>query len=85
MVMEEINTIKARAIAEEKGLKPGRVKGTEGVQFTNGKVAVCWRTETNSISIWDSLEDLMKIHGHPEYETVFKWLDSVQNERENKP
>lgn len=48
----------------------------EGIQFTNGKVAVCWRTETSSISIWDSLDDLMKIHGHPEYETVFKWLDS---------
>ena len=47
----------------------------EGVQFTDGTVAIRWRTETCSTSIWSSLEDLMKIHGHPEYETVFQWLD----------
>ncbi len=36
MVMEKINIVKARQIAENKGLKPGRVKGTDGVQFTKG-------------------------------------------------
>jgi hypothetical protein len=47
----------------------------EGVQFTDGTVAVRWLTETRSTSLWDNLESLIKIHGHPEYETVFKWLD----------
>ena len=37
MVMEEISVSKAKQIATKKGLKPGRVKGTTGVQFTKGK------------------------------------------------
>ena len=37
MVMEEITIDRARQIATKKGLKPGRVKGTTGVQFTKGK------------------------------------------------
>lgn len=36
-MMEKIDLGKARIIATNKGLKPGRVKGTEGVQFTKGK------------------------------------------------
>ena len=34
MVMERIDLKKAQAIAKNKGIKPGKVKGTEGVQFT---------------------------------------------------
>ena len=37
MVMEAISVDKAIDIAKRKGLKPGRVKGTKGVQFTKGK------------------------------------------------
>ncbi len=37
MVMEEITIDRARQIATKKGLKPGRVKGTAGVQFTKGR------------------------------------------------
>ena len=36
MVMEEITVGAARKIAEGKGLKPGRVVGTNGIQFTKG-------------------------------------------------
>lgn len=36
MAMERIDIKKAQAIAKNKGLKPGKVKGTEGVQFTKG-------------------------------------------------
>jgi hypothetical protein len=39
MVMEKINLDKAKDIAKKKGLKPGRVKGTNGVQFTKGNNA----------------------------------------------
>ncbi|MCK4266679.1 MAG: hypothetical protein KAX31_05315 [Thermoplasmata archaeon] len=35
--MEPISVDKAIDIAKRKGLKPGRVKGTKGVQFTKGK------------------------------------------------
>lgn len=37
MVMEAISVDKAIEIAKRKGLKPGRVKGTKGVQFTKGR------------------------------------------------
>ena len=31
--MERIDIKKAQAIAKNKGLKPGKVKGTDGIQF----------------------------------------------------
>jgi len=37
MVMEPISLDRAMEIAKKKGLKPGRVKGTNGIQFTKGK------------------------------------------------
>jgi hypothetical protein len=37
MAMERISTDKAKQIAKIKGLQPGLVKGTKGVQFTKGK------------------------------------------------
>jgi hypothetical protein len=39
MPMDKISLAEARKIAEKKGLKPGLVKGTEGIQFTRGKNA----------------------------------------------
>ncbi len=37
MVMEPISVDDAIKIAKRKGLKPGRVKNTQGIQFTKGK------------------------------------------------
>ena len=37
MVMEPISVDKAMEIAKKKGIKPGRVKGTNGIQFTKGR------------------------------------------------
>ena len=54
LVMEKINVAKAKDIAKKKGLKPGRVKGTEGVQFTKGDNA---RLEIIS---WDDFEKTLK-------------------------
>jgi hypothetical protein len=36
MAMQEISLDKAKNIATKKGLKPGKVKGTNGIQFTKG-------------------------------------------------
>ena len=47
----------------------------EGVEFSDGRVAVRWLTEFRSMSVWESFADLEKIHGHPEYGTVIEWLD----------
>jgi len=37
MAMEPISVDRAIEIAKRKGLKPGRVKGTNGIQFTKGR------------------------------------------------
>ena len=47
----------------------------EGVVFSDGTAAVRWRTEFRSTSLWSSLEDVEKVHGHPEYDTIWRWLD----------
>lgn len=49
----------------------------EGVVFSDGTVAVRWLTEFRSHSVWSSLADLERIHGHPEYGTVIEWLDEA--------
>ncbi len=46
----------------------------EGVVFSDGRVAVRWLTPTGSTSVWDSFEDFEKIHGHPEYGSVWRWM-----------
>lgn len=47
----------------------------EGVVFDNGKCVLNWRTAVSSISVWNSFEDAMAIHGHPEYDSELVWLD----------
>ena len=47
----------------------------EGVVFSDGTCAVRWLTQYRSTSVWSAWEDLERIHGHPEYGTVIKWLD----------
>jgi hypothetical protein len=47
----------------------------EGVVFTDGTVALRWRTAIAATSVWASLEDALAIHGHPEYGTVIVWHD----------
>jgi hypothetical protein len=54
MVMEKIDLGKAKLIAANKGLKPGKVKGTEGVQFTKGE------NDRLSIISWNDFEDILK-------------------------
>lgn len=47
----------------------------EGVQFTDGSVALRWMTAVRSTSIWASMDDAMAIHGHPEYQSELVWHD----------
>ena len=54
MVMEKIDIVKAKQIAQNKGLKPGKVKGTSGVQFTKGK------NDRLSVITWDEFETVLK-------------------------
>lgn len=45
----------------------------EGCVFSDGSVALRWLTAKRSTSVWQSLDDAMAIHGHPEYGTVIVW------------
>lgn len=36
----------------------------EGVVFTDGRVAMRWRTGTASTAIYDGVDDVAAIHGH---------------------
>lgn len=51
----------------------------EGIVFSDGKVVVHWLTAVRSVSVWDSLDDLLKIHGHPEYDSELVWVDYENN------
>ena len=63
MVMERIDLKKAQAIAKNKGLKPGKVKGTEGVQFTKGK------NDRLTVITWEEFENILAKRGLAIYES----------------
>jgi len=47
----------------------------EGVEWSDGTVTLRWLTACRSHSTWDSLADMLVIHGHPEYGTEIDWHD----------
>ena len=49
----------------------------EGVQFNDGSVAIRWRTPIRSTSVWTCMNDMLKVHGHPEYGSEIVWLDAA--------
>ncbi len=49
----------------------------EGVEFWDGKVAVRWRSLMASTALYDSMEDVVCIHGH-EGKTRVSWIDSPE-------
>ncbi len=62
-MMEPINLKKAQAIAKNKGLKPGKVKGTEGVQFTKGN------NNRLDVITWEEFESILAKRGLAIYES----------------
>lgn len=46
----------------------------QGVEFDDGTVAMRWLTDTNSTVLFDSVEDVEKIHGH-EGKSAIVWDD----------
>lgn len=53
MVMEPISVESAIEKAKKKGLRPGRVKGTSGIQFTKG------RNTRIDVITWDEFRDTL--------------------------
>ncbi len=63
MVMEAIQIERAKILADKKGLKPGRVKGTEKVQITKGLNP---RVE---VITWEAFATILKKRGLALYES----------------
>jgi hypothetical protein len=59
---------------------PDQVSGTgiiaEGVVFGDGRVAMRWKTRYQSTTIYDTVDDLLAIHGHSG-KTVLKFIDAA--------
>lgn len=45
----------------------------EGVEFSDGSVAIRWLTATNSLGIYRNIDDLLTLHGH-NGGTVLRWI-----------
>jgi hypothetical protein len=46
----------------------------EGIQFSNGQVALHWTTQLQSVAVFDNIATVEQIHGH-EGKTLVEWLD----------
>ena len=42
----------------------------EGVEFTDGRAVTRWCAETAQTCVWDSVADLLSVHGHDGATTV---------------
>ena len=49
----------------------------EGIEFENGKIAICWTTRYHIVSVIDNLHTLEKVHGHGG-ETHIAWIDEEE-------
>ena len=46
----------------------------EGLQFSSKKCVISWLSDTPSIEVYDSIDEVKRIHGH-QGETQIKWID----------
>ncbi len=74
MVMEPISIESAIEKAKKKGLKPGRVKGTNGVQFTKG------RNNRLDVITWDEFRDALSRRRLQVYESG-GWMKIMRRAR----
>jgi hypothetical protein len=65
-----------------------RVSGTgivaEGIQFSSGRCAITWLSETPSTSLFDSTDELEAVHGHGG-KTEIRWIDAGDKLGNNSP
>jgi hypothetical protein len=50
----------------------------EGVVWSDGTCTIRWMTAKGSTAVWSSFDDMMAIHGHPEYGSEIVWHDVVR-------
>jgi len=71
MPMQPISVDRAIELATRQGLKAGLVKGTEHIQFTNGK------NERIEVIDWDTFRDLLEKRSLQVHESG-RWLKVMQ-------
>lgn len=71
---------------EEKGLgnAPDEV-AFEGTIFSDGTVAVRWLTAYGSTASFSSLEDLLAVHGHDDYDSIINYSPEWSSEPPQLP
>lgn len=62
-----------KRIEDETGIS-GTGLVTDGIEFGDGSVIMKWNTETTSLALYGSIEDVIVIHGHGG-RTVVEWVD----------
>lgn len=67
-----MNTFVLNRTEDETGIS-GTGIVAEGIEFSNGKVVLCWIVgDSKSVSVWDCIEDAIAIHGHGG-KTLVQW------------
>lgn len=46
----------------------------EGALFSTNKSVISWLSDTPSVEVYDSIEEIERIHGH-QGKTVIQWID----------
>ena len=55
-----------------------------GVVFTDGHVALRWTSDHPATSLWNSVDDLLAVHGHGDA-TSIEWLDPASDVLDQAP
>lgn len=57
--------------------KSGEGHVLDGIEWPNGKVSVCWASDTSSVTVYDSFEDfeILHVEGHGEGSNEVVWVD----------
>jgi len=56
----------------------------EGVVWSDGTCTVRWLTVNGSTEVWASFDDLMAVHGHPEYGSQIEWHEVGSHRNVNR-
>ncbi len=54
----------------------GTGKVAEGIQFSSNKCVISWISATPSIEVYDSIDEIKRIHGH-NGKTDVRWIDAA--------
>lgn len=66
--MDPINSIETFDVVRGKDAEGRSRVVAQAVRLGNGKAIIAWKGEHHSVAVYDSLEDLIAIHGHGETE-----------------